>query len=132
MSDALIEAARRVMAHSYSPYSKFRVGAALRTSDGSVFVGTNFENVSFGLTICAERVAVGCAISAGHRSFETIAIVTDAKMPISPCGACRQVLAEFGLAVSVLAVSASGEIRTTTLKDLMPESFTPQDLRGHG
>ncbi|MDX9783492.1 MAG: cytidine deaminase [Spirochaetia bacterium] len=92
----LFEAALKVAEHSYSPYSKFRVGAAILCEDGSVITGANVENRSFGLTICAERSALVTAISEGKKSFSAIAIATpDAEYPVSPCGACRQVLSEF-------------------------------------
>lgn len=94
--DSLHGAARRAAEASYSPYSKFRVGAALLCEDGRVFTGTNVENRSFGLTICAERSAIVAAVSAGYRHFEALAIATpDSPAPVGPCGACRQVISEF-------------------------------------
>lgn len=88
---------------AYAPYSNFAVGAALLAADGRVFSGCNVENISFGLTNCAERVAIGAAVAAGAREFLAVAIVADTKVPISPCGACRQVLAEFGVRRVILA-----------------------------
>ncbi|OHE71856.1 MAG: cytidine deaminase [Treponema sp. RIFOXYC1_FULL_61_9] len=94
--DALFIKAREAAARSYSPYSRFRVGAALLSEDGRIFVGTNVENRSFGLTVCAERSAVSAAIVAGARRFVAIAVSTpDSRSPVGPCGACRQVLSEF-------------------------------------
>jgi cytidine deaminase len=120
--DRLFALAEEASKASYSPYSKFRVGAALVCGDGSVFTGTNVENRSFGLTICAERSAILAAISAGKRDFEGIVIATpDADYPVSPCGACRQVLSEFmpSKAPVVFGCSAARQVRTT-LGELMP------------
>jgi cytidine deaminase len=102
-NDALITAAWKAREKAYAPYSKFSVGAAVLAEDGRVFTGANVENLSFGLTICAERVAISSAVAAGTRAFDRIAIVTDTKTPASPCGACRQVMAEFGIQNVVLA-----------------------------
>ena len=93
---ALVPAAMAARQHAHAPYSNFRVGAAVATLDGRVFTGCNVENLSYGLTICAERNAVFAAVAAGVREFDAIAIVADTREPVSPCGACRQVLAEFG------------------------------------
>ena len=101
--DGLVEAAWLTREQAYAPYSKFAVGAALLAADGRVFVGCNVENLSYGLTNCAERVAIGAAVAAGAREFLAVAVVADTKVPISPCGACRQVLAEFGVPRVMLA-----------------------------
>ena len=122
----LIEKACAVRSSSYSPYSKFRVGAALLSSDGRVFLGTNVENASFGLSNCAERSAIFTAVTAGARKFEAIAVCADGKRPTAPCGACRQVLVEFGLDMVVLMAGEDGlegDIRQTTVGQLVPDAF---------
>lgn len=120
--DALISAARQVREKAYAPYSKFAVGAALRTSSGRVFCGCNVENLSFGLTSCAERNAVFAAVAAGEKEFEAVAIVADSKEPVTPCGACRQVLAEFGLDLEVCSSNLEGERYKATLRELLPRA----------
>lgn len=92
----LLQVAWDTRDRAYAPYSNFPVGAAVLTDDGRIFGGCNVENVSYGLTMCAERVAIGAAIAAGAKDFQAIVVVADTKEPISPCGACRQVMAEFG------------------------------------
>ena len=99
----LVLAAWRARDAAHAPYSKFAVGATLLAVDGRVFSGCNVENLSYGLTMCAERVAIGAAIAAGAREFREVVVVADTAVPISPCGACRQVLAEFGVPVAVIA-----------------------------
>lgn len=101
--ETLVEAAWLVREQAYAPYSQFAVGAALLTADGRVFTGCNVENISYGLSQCAERVAMGTAVAAGARDFLAIAVVADTGVPVSPCGACRQVLAEFGVPRVLLA-----------------------------
>lgn len=120
--NALYERALEASAASYSPYSHFRVGAALLCSDGSLFTGTNIENRSFGLTVCAERNALFAAVGAGKRSFSMIAIATpDSDYPVSPCGACRQVLSEFmGPDTPVIFGHEAGDLVVTTLGQLFP------------
>jgi cytidine deaminase len=118
---ALIDAALAARKRAYAPYSKFTVGAALESATGEVFTGCNVENSSFGLTICAERFAVGAAVAAGQREFSRIAVVSNGKA--SPCGACRQVLAEFG-DLEVVMVDERGEVlRKRRLEELLPEQF---------
>ena len=121
--DQLMAVARKAMTRSHSPYSGYRVGSALLTSDGTMVSGCNVENVSYGLTMCAERVALGRAIAQGHRSFRAIAIATDGSADLTPCGACRQVLAEFAPDLKVVT-EGSGERRVWTLSALLPEPFT--------
>lgn len=120
--DSLFARALEASRASYSPYSRFRVGAALLCADGSIFTGTNVENRSFGLTICAERSALAAAVSAGKRELAMIAIATpDSDYPVSPCGACRQVLSEFMAAEApVVFGSSAKDIVVTTIGQLFP------------
>ncbi len=124
----LITLAAQARQRAYAPYSHYRVGAALLTASGKVYTGCNIENVSYGLTVCAERVAALKAVSEGEREFIAIAVVTEHGGP--PCGACRQVLAEFGPDMRVLATDASGNHRIYTLRELLPVPFRPSDLLG--
>ena len=119
---ALVERAREAARFSWSPYSRFPVGAALLCQDGSVVTGTNVENRSYGLAICAERSAVVSAISSGRRAFTAVAVVCAASsVPVSPCGACRQVLSEFcGPSVPVYLAGSGEEIQATTIGQLLP------------
>jgi cytidine deaminase len=119
----LIEAAKRVASRAYAPYSRFRVGAALLTKSGKVFAGCNIENASYGLTICAERNAIFSAIAAGEREFEQMVIYTPTKSLTGPCGACRQVMAEFAPNLKVVLVNRSGLTRAYRLSKLLPERF---------
>jgi cytidine deaminase len=127
MTDAVVAAARAALANAHAPYSRFRVGAALEAEDGRVFVGANVENASYGLTNCAERVALGAAVVAGARRFRRIVVVTESNPPAAPCGACRQALAEFGLDIVVEAVGGT-QVRRWRLADLLPDAFGPADL----
>ncbi len=127
MSVELVRRARALLAHAYCPYSKFPVAAALEASDGRVFVGTNVESASYGLTICAERSALGAAVAAGARQLKRIVVVTEVDPPASPCGACRQLLAEFGLDLEVIAVGPKSE-RHWTLRELLPDAFVRNAL----
>jgi cytidine deaminase len=128
VADRLVEEARAAQEHAHCPYSRYRVGAALETGDGRVFVGSNVENASYGLTICAERAAVVSAVSAGARNFRRIVIASDSEPPAPPCGACRQVLAEFGLELEVESVGPL-QTRRWTLRELLPDAFTGEILR---
>ncbi len=124
---ALIEMANEAREHAYARYSNYRVGAALKTKSGRIYTGVNIENAAYPATICAERVAVFKAVSEGEREFEAIAVVTDNGG--SPCGGCRQVLAEFGLETVVLIADGEGRIvLSTTVGGLLPEAFQPRDL----
>lgn len=127
MPDALLDAARAAQRHAYAPYSDYRVGAALESTDGRVFVGCNVENASYGLTICAERTALVSAVAAGVRQFRRIVVVSDSDPPASPCGACRQTLAEFGLDLRVDAVGPA-QAQRWTLAELLPDAFTSHRL----
>ena len=119
----LLAAARAAQRNAHAPYSKFRVGAALLTKSGKVYTGVNVENASYGLTNCAERVAVGKAVSEGHRKFQAIAVVAPSAA-LSPCGACRQVLAEFGECVIICADSRNTRrLRIHLLSELLPHTF---------
>jgi len=123
---SLVEAAREVRLCSYSPYSKFRVGAALLGKSGSVYQGTNVENASIGLSICAERAAIFRAVAAGEVDFTAIAICADGADPTLPCGACRQVLLEFAPDLTVLVAGdqgIDGEVRQFALRELIPHAF---------
>lgn len=114
----LIDTAWQVWERAYAPYSNFPVGAAVLASDGRVFTGCNVENLSYGLTMCAERVALGAAVASGARDFLLMAVVADTQVPISPCGACRQVMAEFG--VPQVMLSNREKHLKFTLEELLP------------
>jgi cytidine deaminase len=128
LTDPLISAARSAQARAYAPYSKFRVGAALEAADGTVFTGCNVENASYGLTICAERAAICAAVTAGAKRFRRAVVVSDVDPPAAPCGACRQVLAEFGLDLSIDGVGSKRTVNWR-LADLLPAAFGPEQLR---
>ena len=122
--------AEEAMLNSYSPYSKFKVGACILTESGETFKGCNFENASFGATICAERCAASCAIAAGQRRFVAVAITAE-KNAAWPCGICRQVLREFAVSLDmpvIVGQYGSGKFSVKTLGELLPESFGPDDL----
>jgi cytidine deaminase len=122
VADRLVLAARGMQEHAYCPYSNYRVGAALEAQDGTVFLGCNVENASYGLTICAERAAVFAAVGAGARRFRRIVIATDSEPPGPPCGACRQVLAEFGSELEVESVGPS-QSKRWRIGELLPDAF---------
>ncbi len=125
---SLIDVANTARQHAYVPYSNYPVGAALRTKTGRIFTGVNVENAAYPQTMCAERVAIFKAISDGEKEFEVISVVTDNGG--SPCGGCRQVMAEFALDMIVLMADGNGKlIKETTVKELLPEAFTPEHLR---
>ncbi len=124
----LIEKANAARVHAYGPYSNYPVGAALRTKSGRVYIGVNIENAAYPNGICAERVAVFKAVSEGEREFDVMALVTDNGG--TPCGACRQVLAEFGLDTLVLIADGDGHLlKSLTVGELLPAAFQPSDLK---
>ena len=120
---SLIQKAKEARRKAYAPYSKFKVGAAILTPKGKVYTGANVESASYGLTACAERVALYQAVVSGERKFKKIAVVADRKDPVTPCGVCRQVLAEFGENLEVICANLKGKVRRFTLKELLPYSF---------
>ena len=126
--EKLIKVAEKARKRAYTPYSKFKVGAAILSSDGKIFTGCNIENASFGLTVCAERVAILKAISEGSSKFEAIAIVGDTNRPCSPCGACRQVISEFGKDIKIIMSNLKGDIKIKKIDELLPEAFNKNDL----
>ncbi len=125
----LLEAARAAKLRAHAPYSGFQVGAALLCADGTIVGGCNVENASYPAGTCAERVALGSAVAAGHRTFSALVIVSDAPEGTPPCGICRQALAEFGVGLPVIAVTREGRETRWTLEQLLPHPFTPSSLR---
>lgn len=124
-----IEIAQKAYQKAYVPYSKFPVGACLVTKEGEIFTGVNIENASFGLTNCAERTAIFKAVSEGYTEFKHLVVAGETAKPISPCGACRQVMAEFcERTMPVTLVSQNGETLETTVEQLLPYSFTDEEL----
>jgi cytidine deaminase len=131
VTDELLAAARKAQERAYAPYSRFRVGAALRAVDGRVFTGVNIENASYPAGICAERSALAAAVSAGVRAFDELAVVGDGDGPCTPCGICRQALYEFAPGLPVIAAGTDGSIARYTLgPDLLPHGFGPERLGG--
>ncbi len=120
---ALVAAARAAREHAVATFSGFKVGAALETVDGRIISGCNVENATYGLTVCAERVAMFKALSEGHRQFVAVAVVADTEAPTPPCGACRQILWEFGGDLEVVLASLSEDKGVHQLKDLLPLPF---------
>lgn len=124
--DELVRIAWQARAQAYAPYSGFAVGAALLGRSGEVYSGCNVENASYGLGICAERNAVAHAVASGERAFEAVAVVTE--NGVTPCGACRQVLAEFNVAMLVIMADTAGRRRCCRLAELLPDAFGPEHL----
>ena len=124
----LLEAALEAQTRAHCPFSRYPVGSAIRTRSGKIFTGCNVESASFSLTCCAERVAVFKAVSEGHKEIDACAIVTVEGTPAPPCGACRQVLYEFGRSMRIVLGNPSGEVRILQLNELLPEGFTPEQL----
>lgn len=119
----LIAAAISARIRAYAPYSRYKVGAAILADNGKIYTGCNVENASYGLTVCAERVALFNAVADGARKFKSVAIVTGDKVPATPCGACRQVLHEFAPNIEIILANEKGAIRRTNLKKLLPKPF---------
>ncbi|MBI4539652.1 MAG: cytidine deaminase [Gemmatimonadetes bacterium] len=130
-TDPLVERARSVRARAYAPYSGFPVGAAIEADDGAIFEGCNVENASYGLTICAERVALATGVAAGRTRFRKLALVTGGAEPVAPCGACRQVLAEFAPDLEIVS-AASVATRRWRLAELLPAPFRRDKGEGAG
>ena len=123
MDKELLNAALDARLKAYAPYSKFLVGAAVRAESGKIYTGCNIENASYGLTVCAERNALFAAVGAGERKFTALCVVGDTEAPISPCGACRQVMAEFKVPRIILA-NLKGDVKEYTLEELLPLEFS--------
>lgn len=131
----LLKKAREARKNAYAPYSKYKVGAAVLCKDGTIYGGCNMENASYGLTMCAERNALAQAVAAGHKKFTAIAIVVDDREPASPCGACRQVIREFGPDIDVFLYTVRGKKMETTIEELLPQAFAdfvPGGPKGKG
>ncbi len=124
--ESLLVAAMEVRERAYAPYSRFTVGAAILTTDGSIHTGANVENKSYGLTICAERNAVFNAVCAGKRDFAALALFTDITPAATPCGACRQVLREFSDILPILIANKANQRTYTSIAELLPDSFGPR------
>jgi cytidine deaminase len=126
--DLLIEAAKQARENAYAPYSNFRVGAALRSTSGRIFGGCNVENATYGLTMCAERVAIFKAVSEGERGFSAISVVTDTEVLTPPCGACRQLIWEFCGDIPVSMANLKGKMEVVQMRELFPRSFDDSNL----
>jgi cytidine deaminase len=128
-TEELVKAAKEARQNSYAPYSDFRVGAAIETDDGEIYTGCNVESASYGLTVCAERVAIWKAISEGKHKITNIAVVADTKELTPPCGVCRQIIWEFGGNVPVTLANLNGGRETVEMKDLLPRAFDTKFLK---
>ena len=124
----VLEAALAARTRAYAPYSRFAVGAAVLAKSGVVYSGCNVENASYGLTVCAERTAIFQAIAAGERAFSLLVVVADTQQPVAPCGACRQVMAEFGVDTIVLA-NLAGDVSVYRLEELLPAAFREEIIK---
>jgi cytidine deaminase len=128
-SDPLVVAARQARRKAIAPFSRFKVGAALEAEDGTIITGCNIENASYGLTMCAERVAMYAALAAGHRHFRRVAVVADTDAPTPPCGPCRQILWEFGGDLEIILANLRRESARYRLVDLLPLPFDRRLLK---
>jgi len=128
--NGLIEIATAARVKSVAPFSNFLVGAALRTSDGKIFTGSNVESASYGLTVCAERVAIWKALSEGERDFTELVIVADTEQLTPPCGTCRQIIWEFCKNAKIVLANLRGEREELTIKELLPRAFDARFLKG--
>ncbi|CAN5290875.1 cytidine deaminase [soil metagenome] len=127
--EELVEAAKDVREKAYAPYSNFKVGAALLTKEGKIYTGCNVESASYGLTVCAERVAIWKAVSEGEKEFETIAVVADTQELTPPCGVCRQIIWEFCGDVPVIFANLKGKTETVKMSELLPRAFDTKFLK---
>ncbi|MCU0703902.1 MAG: cytidine deaminase [Fimbriiglobus sp.] len=130
MTDALVAAAKAAREQAFAPYSKFKVGAALLAEDGTIVTGCNVESASYGLTLCAERVAIVKGVSEGRRKFTCVAVVADTDSPTPPCGACRQLLWEFAPEAEVILENLSGTRKRFMMRELLPYGFDGGFLTG--
>ena len=128
-SQSLIAAAQRARLQSVAPFSNFLVGAAVRTANGKVYTGCNIESASYGLTVCAERVAIWKALSEGERHFTELAVVADTESLTPPCGTCRQIIWEFAKSATIIFANLKGESETLQIKDLLPRAFDARFLK---
>ena len=127
--DELVKAATEVRERAYAPYSNFKVGAAVRTKDGKIYTGCNVESASYGLTVCAERVAIWKAVSEGEKEFEQIAVVADTQELTPPCGVCRQIIWEFCHDIPVIFANLKGDSEIVAMKELLPRAFDTKFLK---
>jgi cytidine deaminase len=131
-TDYLVAAAKEARERSHAPFSKFRVGAAVETEDGKIFTGCNIESASFGLTVCAERVAIWKALSEGEKHFKRVAVVADTEQLTPPCGTCRQIIWEFCRDATVTLANLRGQSETDEVRDLLPRAFDARFLKETG
>lgn len=127
--DELVKAATEVRERAYAPYSNFKVGAAVRTKDGKIYTGCNVESASYGLTVCAERVAIWKAVSEGEKEFEQVAVVADTEELTPPCGVCRQIIWEFGGDIPITFANLKGRMETVKMSELLPRAFDTKFLK---
>lgn len=127
--EKLVEAARKVRERAYAPFSKFKVGAAVLTKSGKIYIGCNIESASYGLTVCAERVAIWKAVSEGEREFTDVAVVADTEELTPPCGVCRQIIWEFCGDIPVTFANLHGKTETVQMKEILPRAFDTKYLK---